>query len=384
MKRSVKILCLLLALAMLTALFAACNKKKGEIIAVYNNTPVYESEVDDIVNYQVGINATLTMSSEEVKEIVRNAVKTYVQYKVLEIDLKKKGYEVDEKLLKELVQDSIDYLNENFEGGYSDWRNMYHVSKNFLKEDVRRYLLADLFNQYAQETTEVTEEEMRRYYNANGMAYADYAGYTWTATLREVKDIADETECGTALSEMNEYIRQINAGIMTFDQVKPDLLKKYTEEDGYTQTSLFSGENFTSADSMKTITNLSEALDAVRAQYSENGELDPNAAAGTDAYVNYRNYLGACFQTEVYYAIQHMQPGEVYGRPIRSFIGYFIIRLDSIKTQNGFIPFEDVKDEIRQELLANKITTMFEDHMEQLESDYEVSYLFDAFVPSAS
>lgn len=373
MKRTKKGICLLLVFSAILTMLSACGGK-GEIIAVYNNIPVYEEDVEDIINYYIATNATVNSTDEEKSEIAKQAVRTYVNYKVLELDLKDKGYTVDEKKLKETLEETIDYLDENFEGGYKDWCTMYFVSKNFLKEELRRYELADLFNEYASDIVEVTEEEILDYYNANGMEYADPAGYTWTAVLREVLDLGDEAECETAKAEMENYIRQINGGYMTLDQAKADILSKYTEEDGYTQTSLYSGENFTQMTDVKDIPDLSAALEEVKQGYED---LDPDAEPGTDAYKTYMSYLGDCFQTEVYYALQNMEVGEVYEKPLLSFAGYFIIRLDKVKETSGFTSLEEARDEIEAELRNEKISDMFTDYLAELNDKYEIQFLFD-------
>ena len=375
MKQMKKILSIVLILSALVMLLSACGSK-GEIVAVYNNTPVYEEDVQDIINYYILTNATLDTTDEEKSEMAKEAVRTYVRYKVLEIDLKKKGYTVDEKALNQTVKEMIEYLDKNFTGGYKDWRNMYGLSKSFLKEDMRRYELASLFNEYASDTVEVTDEEIEAYYHANGGEYADPAGYTWIGVLREVLDLKDEEECAAAEAEMENYIRQINAGYTTLEQVKADLLKKYTEEDGYTKTSLFSGENFTAMSDFAIIPNLSDALEAIKKEY---GELNPDADPKEDAeaYEKYMNYLGDCFRAEVYYALQNMEVGDVYSEPLKSYAGYFIIRLEKIKTTNGFKPLDEVRDEIKTELLNEKITGMFETRLTELDSEYNVQYLFD-------
>ena len=89
------------------------------------------------------------------------------------------------------------------------------------------------------------------------------------------------------------------------------------------------------------------------------------------------NYLGDCFRAEVYYALQNMEVGDVYSEPLKSYAGYFIIRLEKIKTTNGFKPLDEVRDEIKTELLNEKITGMFETRLTELESEYNVQYLFD-------
>ena len=70
----------------------------------------------------------------------------------------------------------------------------------------------------------------------------------------------------------------------------------------------------------------------------------------------------------------------MYSKPLKSYAGYFIIRLDKIKTTNGFKPLDEVRDEIKTELLNEKITGMFETRLTELESEYNVQYLFDVSV----
>ena len=376
MKRSYKLICMLLVLSMLVGLLASCGKKKGTIVAVYDNIPVYEGEVQDIINYQMTMNATNEMTTEELQAIMQNAIVTYVRYKVLEIDLKKKGYTVDEKVLNENLKSTIAYLDEEFEGGYKDWRNLYRVSKDFLKEDLRRYQLAELFSKYASDTVKVTDDELKQYYNTHALDYKAPSGYTWTAVLREILDFNDEAACSAAISEMETYARQINSGYMTLDQVKADLIRKYTEKDGYTnKTQIYSGENFTATADFALIDNLADALEAIKKEY---GELNPSADPEKDreAYAKYMDYLGDCFRAEVFYALQNMKVGEVYSKPIKSYAGYFIVRLDKIETKSSFKPFDDVKEEIRTKVTNEKVTAMFEETMTQIEKDYKVSYLF--------
>ena len=144
MKQTKKVICILLVFSVIAVLFTACGDR-GEILAVYDNTPVYEEDVRDIINYYIATNATLDSTDEEKTEIAKQAVRTYVNYKLLELDLKDLGYTVDEKALDATLEETIDYLDETFEGGYQDWRTMYQVSKNFLKEELRRFELAGTF-----------------------------------------------------------------------------------------------------------------------------------------------------------------------------------------------------------------------------------------------
>ena len=115
----------------------------------------------------------------------------------------------------------------------------------------------------------------------------------------------------------------------------------------------------------------------VRFSAWDNPHLNPDAEPDTDEYDTYMSYLGDCFETEVYYALQNMEAGEIYEKPLLSFAGYFIIRLDRVKLESGFTPLEEVRDEIETKLRNERISEMFEAHLNNLTENHEVQYLFD-------
>ena len=373
MKQTKKILSVLLLLCLAATMLASCGKKGG-VIAVLDGAPIYESDVEDIVNYSVISGAGLNDTDEARRELAYSAVRNYVRYLAMEKDLAENGFTIDEAELKAEVNEMVAYLNENFEGGYREWRNLYLVSKNFLKEELRRYMLADLFREYAEQEIEITDEELEQYYHVNGLSYTDPAGYTWTTVFRQVLDDRDEKECAAAEDELLGYLRDINRGTMTLESVKADLLAKYTAEDGYSLIDFYSGTNFTAMADYKAVENLDAAI---RELEESTGELDPNAEKNSDAYNKYMKFLGARAQTEVFYALGTLSAGEMYSGVIKSIGGYYLVRLDRVKTTGGFRPFEEVKDEIRNTLYEERVTSAFEQYIPYVENKYQVSYLFD-------
>lgn len=376
MKRSIRIACILLVFAMLTLLFAGCQGKSGMVVAAYDGKPIYESEVQSIVNYYVISRANVSTTEDEKIEIAQDAVRTYVKYKVLELDLAKQGFKVDEKELRKDLKATIKELNETTEGGYADWRNMYQVDKNFLKEELRRFALAQLFREFITEGMNITDEQAKRYFNANGDKYTDPAGYTWTAVLLEVKDLKNDAEATKMKSEAEEYIRQLRGGFTDLDTVKADVFSKYTEADGYTQTSLYSGENMTSMIEYTAVPDLSAALAKIDEEY---GEVDPSADEKTDltGYTKYMNYISDRYKAEVFYALGKLNAGEVYSEPIKSVAGYFIVRLDRVKEKSGFKKFEDVKDSIIEEMTTIYVEEEFSVHVASSLRTHNAQFIFD-------
>ena len=345
---------------------------RGQVVAEYDGNLVYESDVQDIINYNLMVGVTENTTEQDLHEIMVNAVETYVKYKVMEIDLAEKGYEINEKDLKETLEESKQQLEKAF--GYKKWCEMYRVSKDILEEDIRRYYLADVYYEYAKTYVEVTEEEAKDYYAKHALTeYADPAGYTWTSLLCPVKNFADASEMAAAIAEAEAYIEKLQNKEITFDEVKKELANKYTLDKGYTSMQ-FSGEDFTSMNDMVTISD-EKALEDLIAQLNnvyENRDL--NADPDSEAYSNYMHYVSNVFKANTFYALQHSEIGEIWDKPLESYAGYYIVRLDSISLKNDFVPFEDVKNDIITTLLAEKLEATLIEYFDELEEEFNVHY----------
>lgn len=374
MKYCRKLLAMLLLVSMLVLLFASCGEKKGEIIAVYDNKPVYEAEVADIINYELGTQYTSTMTPDQLEAIMESAVVTYVQYKAIELDLEKKGITVDEDELKKAVEDNKKYINDNMEGGYDAWKQSYQVSDAFLEEHLRRVQLRALCEEELKKEINVTDDEAYNYYLNNSLNYTAPAGYNWTSVLHEALNIEDAAECTAIEAEMKNYIAKISEGTMTMDDAKKAILAENTADKGYKYGSLFQGSDFTATTALKEITDLDAEIAAIKESY---GNPVYKAEMTDEEKEAYENCFAKVFQTEVYYALQNLEVGEVYEKPIKSIIGYYIIRLDSISTVSGFKPFEDVKDSIVEILTANALLTAYDAYLSEITVEYGLSYSFN-------
>lgn len=374
MKYCRKLLAMLLLVSMLVLLFASCGEKKGEIIAVYDNKPVYEAEVADIINYELGTQYTSTMTPDQLEAIMESAVVTYVQYKAIELDLEKKGITVDEDELKKAVEDNKKYINDNMEGGYDAWKQSYQVSDAFLEEHLRRVQLRALCEEELKKEINVTDDEAYNYYLNNSLNYTAPAGYNWTSVLHEALNIEDAAECTAIEAEMKNYIAKISEGTMTMDDAKKAILAENTADKGYKYGSLFQGSDFTATTALKEITDLDAEIAAIKESY---GNPVYKAEMTDEEKEAYENCFAKVFQTEVYYALQNLEVGEVYEKPIKSIIGYYIIRLDSISTVSGFKPFEDVKDSIVETLTANALLTAYDSYLSEITVEYGLSYSFN-------
>lgn len=374
MKHCRKLAAMLLLVSMLVVLFASCGEKKGEIIAVYDNKPVYEAEVADIINYELGTQYTSTMTPDQLEAIMENAVVTYVQYKAIELDLEKKGITVDEDELKKAVEDNKKYINDNMEGGYDAWKQSYQVSDAFLEEHLRRAQLRALCEEELKKEINVTDDEAYTYYLNNSLNYTAPAGYNWTSVLHEALNIEDAAECTAIEAEMKDYIAKITAGTMTMDDAKNAILAENTADKGYKYGSLFQGADFTATTALPEITDLDAEIAAIKESYGNPVYKEEMTDEEKEAY---ENCFAKVFQTEVYYALQNLEVGEVYEKPIKSIIGYYIIRLDSISTVSGFKPFEDVKATIVETLTANALLNAYDSYLSEITIEYGLAYSFN-------
>lgn len=384
MKRWIKAISLLLAISILMGMFAACGKsepkKEGQILAVYNGTPVYESEVQDIINYQLVTRVNEQTTEEQMMIIMGEAIGTFVQYRILELAFNEKGIKIDEKLLKQRVEDQKKAINESFSGGYENWKSIYRLSDHFLEEDVRRSMLAEIYYAEVIGSIEVTEDEMKAFMKLHSADYYNPAGYSWSIVFREVKDITDEAECAAANEEAQAFIDKIASGETTLEEVGVDLLEKYTEKDGYTKAPIFNGKNFTDRQTIIYDIPSEEELALTLADIGEfYAQRDGKADITSKEYANFMNWIAETYEVELYYALQNTEVGSVYAKPLRTFAGYGILRLDAVTEVSAFDNYEDVKEELATKVLEEKFEKNFLDYLETLHHKYNVEYLYTSF-----
>lgn len=381
MKKYAKIIAIVVAACLVFALLCFGLSKllnvsfsKGQVIAEYDGISVYEADVQDIINYNLITKITSSTSEAELDNIMKNAVASYVQYKAMEIDLAKKGYTIDEDELNDTFKEAKKEIEKTQK--YSEWCDLYRVSKDFLKEELRRYTLAALYNEATEnDDVKVTEKEAREYYTQHALSqYAKPAGYYWTSILLPVKDIADATETAQAKAEMDAYLEKIKNGEMTFEDVNKELNEKYPSTEY--PNAIYDGEDSIAIDTMYNFIDEKDYKDLLATIDDTYKDRDLNADSKTDEYNDYMSYLGATFEANVHYALQNMEVGAVADVTFESFVGYYIIRLDKIEEKNDFVPYEEVSGEIIETLMAEKLEAKFVEYLSELETKYNISYNF--------
>ena len=118
MRRFLKAVSLLLSAVIFVGIFASCGTGRN-VVAVYDDEMVYKSEVEDIINYYVNAYWKTGMSESDKMKIKANAVNAFIQYRLIEEDLKKDGFEIDKKVLDERYQAEKTKIEEEFEPNYT-------------------------------------------------------------------------------------------------------------------------------------------------------------------------------------------------------------------------------------------------------------------------
>ncbi len=348
--------------------------QKGQVVAEYDGNLVYESDVEDIINYYLMTQVTSETKDTELTNIMQDAIKTYVRMKVVETDLAAQGHFINEKALKEEYKAAVDTIEEDMK--YSDWCKSYRVSKGFLKEELRRYAIATLYNQVFENDVTVTDAEIQQYYQTHALSdYLKPAGYYWTSVIRPVKDITSEAELAEAKAEMEAYIEKVKNGSMTLEKVNEELDKKYNKENGY-DSYAYDGADVTSVNNLLTFIDEADFNALLKAIDEAYPKKDANADSKSEEYNQYMSYLGKIFEANVYYALQNLEPGEIWSVPLQSFLGYYMIRFDRLEPKDAFTPIEEVKSEITEKLQMQKLEELYEAYLEDLEDKYDVVFYF--------
>lgn len=369
MKKSIKLICFLLATLMVAFVFCGC-KKKGMLLAKYDGGEVYSNDEDVkewtkyLTSYYYGYVEEGKMTKDYLGTLI---IKTIVAQRIREIEVQKRGIEVTD----EAVQNMYDYnkkaFDEQYKGGFDKMMKDSGLKKKFWMMYARNAVVERLVANDLVASKEFTDEELTKYYANNLSKYITNAGYTYTALFIEVKDISNDTEWSEQKAVAEKYIERLLSG-EDFDKVKEEILKTYNEENGYKQTETWTGEGHVGFDEVYKIDDLDKALKEVDEKYSDR---DPKADKSSEAYSKYLQYLAASMAYTQSYAMTTIKEGEIYASPIISPLGWMILRLDKIAEETIYPSLDEIRLQLiadySQELLSSgELMNKFSDEMDEL------------------
>ncbi len=369
MKKSIKLICFLLATLMVAFVFCGC-KKKGMLLAKYDGGEVYSNDEDvkEWTKYLTSYYYSYIEEGKMTKDYLGTLIiKTIVAQRIREIEVQKRGIEVTD----EAVQNMYDYnkkaFDEQYKGGFDGMLKDSGLSKKFWMMFARNAVIEQLIANDLVLNKNFTDEELTQYYADNLSKYITNAGYTYTALFIEVKDISNDTEWSEQKAVAEKYIERLLSG-EDFDKVKEEILKTYNEENGYKQTETWTGEGHVGFDEVYKIDDLDKALKEVDEKYSDR---DPKADKSSEAYSKYLQYLATSMAYTQSYAMTTIKEGEIYASPIISPLGWMILRLDKIAEETVYPSLDEIRLQLiadySQELLSSgELMNKFSDEMDEL------------------
>ena len=371
MKKFIKIISLILAVALIAGILVSCKKKRtGILLATYNAKDEYDGKLysgdEDIVNWLQYLSGYYydyledgTISNDDFGKLV---IETVVLHRLEELDLKAQNVTVSEDTVKEIFDYNKLNFDEYYEGGYEAFKKSSGLDDDFWMQYARYNVITDLVVEEQLFKMNVSEAELKEYFSNNYGNYIQKAGYDYTAVFVEVKDVTDDTEWTTEKQNAQAYIDRIKAG-EAFTDVYNEILKKYSVENGYTQSSYASGFGTVELSAVAEVENLEESLAKVSELFPN---ADRNADPSSEEYKDYMRYLSTCMGVEQSYAMRNMQLGEIYPTPIRTPFGWMILRLDEFREKSIDPLYEDVSVRVYadycQELVENNtVLTKYKD-----------------------
>lgn len=358
-----KIICLVLAMTMVIAVLASCNKPQEDdkdVIATYDeNGKVRESDIQYWMNYLYIYNYDQVQSGQMTgKDIATQAISTYLLNKFLEEELKKVDIEITDRELVMLRSEFAISMDEEFNEtdsttgktyvGYEGYLEAYAITEDFVLELLKFKNQELLMAEYLASKMEPTDEELKKYFQENAINYAIKSAYIYNFALIEVKDMQDAEEVAAAKKEAEEYIAKLKSGQITYDQMLKEITEKYTVENGYSGTSAaVSEKNVELQEIEKRIKDLDEYLKVVKETYDP--IMDPEADVSSNEYKQYLKYLLEVYKAKLYYVMTNELTG-LYDEPIEYPNGFVI--LEYVNHRNSsWGDFEELRERIKNDYL---------------------------------
>ena len=239
MKKSIKLLTVVLMLSMVIALFAGCHPKNEIAITVgdYNFTSAYyscvlimaDSEARSIVANNLSEanedTSNIDFSKQEIDGVKFN---DYVKNKAIEIIkmnaavktlCAEKGIEIDNET-KSYAEYYAEYNWTNY--GYSTILEKYGISKNTYLEYITDSYFGDIyFNHLYEEGGEkaLTDDEIKKILEDNYVLLDSVSQSLTTTDSTGTSVEISEDEASALEEEFNSYAKQLNEGTITWDEV---------------------------------------------------------------------------------------------------------------------------------------------------------------------
>ncbi|MBQ9510387.1 MAG: peptidyl-prolyl cis-trans isomerase [Clostridia bacterium] len=351
MKKFIKILSLILAVALMAGVLVSCKKKRtGILLATYDGKDAYDGKVysgdEDLANWMQYLTGYYydyiedgSLSNQQFGKLIVNTV---VLHRVEDLDMQARGITIADEDIKEMFDYNKLNFDEYYEGGFEQFKKDSGLDDDFWMSMARYNVIENIIREDQLLAEDIGDDELRAYFNNNFANYMKKAGYDYTAIFVEVNDVSDETEWNGEKANAEAYLSRIKDG-EKFEDIFNEIKEKYSTENGYSQSNYASGFGTVELTNVAQIDDLEKALEDVKEKYPN---ADRNAEKSSEAYADYLRYLSACMGMEQSYAMAHMNVGDVYPTPIATPIGWMILRLETYREKNEYPSFEEMRYQV--------------------------------------
>ncbi len=396
MKNIKKFIALMLVFAVCTLIFASCGNHKEKAIASFGDSYIYEDDKDfsdfyHLFTYQYKIDSYETEISDfEHNIILREAVNTTVEMRLLEDETARRGYYVDMAKVEEEALEDKEILDKAYEGGFAAFCAQWGVSEDAFITYNKYEALQELAKENFFIMKNVKDEEALEYYEEHKDEFIKEPHY-------EIKELfLQVTEDTNKLAVCNDaivYITMLNLG-KSWDYVLEYSQKKYNLKNGMIFSHYLSGtEIIEKVDVVKygSVNNeMNEIAENFKKKYGyyyedmfpegfEEHIKKNNIEVGSVTYKRlfeaHMTYCSEVYSFKRNYAImEKWQTGNAYYLPIYhgGFESYVVVYFDYIENEEGTVSFEDAKEEIIERITEERKEKNFEDFISRKVNEVDV------------
>lgn len=301
-------------------LLTGCGTKS---VAVVNGEKVSQTELDQRFEQLKAYNEMLGASFEgdagqqSLAALEREALDSIIQEILIFQAAKKEGVKITDKE----IEDFLSEVSQSFgdEEKYQEWLTSLKMTEKDFEHAVKYQLTGQKLFEKVTENVEITDANAKKYYEENKDLWPKQVKVSHILIHVE-RDNVSQAELDEGKRKAQDIIKQLNNGVNF-----AELAKNNSEDPG---------------------------------SAAQGGVLDIWFSADDPGLVSeFRD--GAFKLTKV---------GEYSKEPVLSEFGYHIIKLDGLKDS-----YEDVKTEVKDYLLQNEKNKFFQEYMEKLNKNAEIT-----------
>ncbi len=401
MKNIKKFIALMLVFAVCAIMLASCGNKKDKAIASFGgDSYIYEEDKDfsdfyHLFTYYYKVESVeAEMSASEYNIILRDAVKTTVEMRLLEDEAARRGYYIDSAKVEAEAYEDEQVFEDAYPGGFDTFCAHWGVSEDVFLTLNKYEALRELAKENFFTTGKVKEEEARAYYEKNKDEFIKKPHY-------EIKElflqVTPNTTKEAVYNDARVYIGMLNSG-RSWDSVLGTAKIKYNRENGMIFSHYLTGseiiEKTCVAKNGSTHNAIIDASERFEEKYGisydemfpdgfdayiEKNEIEVGSVTYKKVFEAHMTYCSEVYNIERNYAVtEKWETGKCYSFPIYhgGFESYVVLYFSSVEEEEGEISYEDAEDTIIELIVKESKEKAFEDFISRKmnEANVQIKY----------